>query len=271
MSSAGQIELRPMGVGDILDTAFRLYRMRFVSFFAISLVMFVPYIVLLLVLSLLVGNETHLVQTPYGPREMEPVGAMLVNTLATMLYFLAVWPLVGGALMFNISAAYLGESLSVGTCYRRAASRLGALLGTQMLVGFVVVLGMLLLIIPGIIFSLWYVVIAPVVLLEGLAGGRAMSRSKALMSGNLGKGFLIGLTVFVLNIVITLAMSYCLDWVGLTHPAAQRIGAEAVQAVTLPFLLAPTILLYYDLRIRKEAFDLQCLSAALTAEPAAPV
>lgn len=36
-----------------------------------------------------------------------------------------------------------------------------------------------------------------------------------------------------------------------------------LQALVLPIQTAPTILLYYDLRIRKEAFDLQKLSEAL--------
>ena len=40
-------QLRPMGIGDILDVTFRLYRQRFLTFLLIALVVYVPYALLL--------------------------------------------------------------------------------------------------------------------------------------------------------------------------------------------------------------------------------
>ena len=53
-------------------------------------------------------------------------------------------------------------------------------------------LGFVLLIVPGIIFSLWFYVLVPVVVLEGVTGTAALGRSRELMRGNLGKAFLVG-------------------------------------------------------------------------------
>jgi hypothetical protein len=268
VNQASQLELRPMGVGDILDTALRLYRTHLASFLTISLVVYVPYIVLLLVLQSVFSGPTTIQQTPFGPREVAPIGLTLVNSLRNFFFFVVVWPLVQGALMYNISAAYLGENLSAGESYRRALARTGALLGTQFAVGLVVMLGFVLLIVPGIIFSMWYMVVAPVVLLETVSGSKAMSRSKALMSGNLGKGFMLGLVVGIVSFVASFAVTSVLRWFGLTHPVVEEVVTEGVQGVLLPFLVAPTILLYYDLRIRKEAFDLERLSSTLSGAPA---
>jgi hypothetical protein len=267
VDQANQFELRPMGVGDILDTALRLYRARFVPFLTISLVVYVPYIALLLALGLAVGGEPEVVQTPFGEQASLSPGATILVGLGNILFFFLLWPLVQGAMIYNISAAYLGEQIGAGESYRRAASRLVSLLGTQILVGLVVCIGLVLLIVPGVIFGLWYMVILPVVLFESLGGSRAMSRSHALMGGNLGKGFLVSLVVGALSLAVGVAASMALHFLGVTHPVVDQALTQLLNAVLLPFLVAPTTLLYYDLRIRKEAFDLQHLSESMTGVP----
>ena len=47
------------------------------------------------------------------------------------------------------------------------------------------------------------------------------------------------------------------------HPAVGVFFQTVLQAFFLPIQTAPWILLYYDLRIRKEAFDLQKLAEAM--------
>ena len=264
MDPANRLELRPMGVGDILDTALRLYRSRLIPFLTIALIMYVPYTILVVLLNAEFAEPPQVVQGPFGPRVVESTGTTLVNALDGLLLFLFVLPLVQSAMMVNISATYLGEQIDAATSYRRAARRVLALLGTQWLAGIVIVIGYLLLIVPGIVFSLWYLILGPIVVLEGISGGRAMSRSKALMSGNLGKGFLLMLVVVLLNLALTWAVGYCVGLLG-RHLLLDGIVQNLLQAVLLPFSVAPSILLYYDLRIRKEAFDLQRLTEVLAA------
>lgn len=262
-ASPVQPELRPMGIGDILDTAFRLYREHFVPFLTISLIVYVPYTALMLILSLALGGapETDsLMESSSGDASL---AASVLRGLGTLLFFLVVWPLVQGAMVYHISASFLGEQITAGEAYRRAAGRLLSLLGTQILVGLVVILGFLLLIVPGIIFSLWFMLVMPIVLLETLAGSRAMSRSRELMKGNLGKGFMLGLVVGLLNTVVVFMVGTVVAMIGISNPAWIEAATNLAGAVLLPILIAPSILLYYDLRIRKEAFDLERLSAAL--------
>ena len=268
-SSTARFELRPMGIGDILDTTFRLYRMNFVPFMTTSLIVFVPYAVLMLFIK--IGMAPTIIETEDGPMQQESIGASLVFFLGMVLTALIVRPLVMGALTYQISAAYLGEQLSAVDSFRLASKRILSLLGTQILSGIVIFLGLLLLIVPGIIFSLWFLVLTPVVFLDLLGGTKALSRSKELMKGNLGKGFLLSLILQLLGFVVGFVVVLPFTLIGtLSNPIWNGLPETAAEAILLPFVTAPFTLLYYDLRIRKEAFDLERLSASMAAPSVTP-
>jgi len=95
-----------------------------------------------------------------------------------------------------------------------------------------------------------------------------MSRSKGLMKDNLGKGFTLFLLVFLMTAILTYGMiglgAVVARQAGLANETA---GVAIIQLFTLvgtvlvtPISSAATILLYYDLRIRKEGFDLEQLA-----------
>jgi hypothetical protein len=194
--------------------------------------------------------------------------AAVLGMIGTAVFMIVLMPLCSAAMIHNISASYLGETLTAGQSYARAAPRLLGLVGTQFLVMLAIAVGYLLCIVPGIIFSLWFLVVAPVVILERVAGPTAMRRSRELMRGNLDKGFILALVVGILTFVIVWALQFLTTLVPLPHPAIGAFINTLLQAILLPIQTAPWILLYYDLRIRKEAFDLQKLAEAL-GQPAA--
>ena len=246
-------DLRPMGIGDILDATFRLYRRRFLTFLLIALVVYIPYALLM---ALAAAPQT-------GAPGVQSVASHLVTLLGLILFFCVLMPLCSAALVHNISASYLGEDISAGQSYSRAAGRLMPLLGTQILAGLVIMLGYVLLIVPGVIFSLWYLVIAPVVVLEGIAGGSALGRSRELMRDNLGKGFVLALVLAVMAWIISYGLAAISARIPWPHPAMGLFVQYVLQGFLLPIQTAPWTLLYYDLRIRKEAFDLEKLAESV--------
>jgi hypothetical protein len=259
-------ELRPMGIGDILDTTFRLYRQRFLTFLLIALAVYIPYAILM-GLSESSGPAFTAGAGPSAGPQLNPLGFSL-QMIGVAFFSLILFPLCLAAMVHNISASYLGETLSAGDCYARAMPRVLPLLGTQVIVGIVVMIGFLLFIVPGVIFSLWYYVVVPVVILEGAAGFRALGRSRELVRGNLGKAFVLGLVVFLLSAIFGGVLQGVAKFVPWPHPALATFALSILPALWLPIQTAPSILLYYDLRIRKEAFDLQQLSETLN-QPAA--
>lgn len=270
------VELRPMGIGDILDATFRLYRARMASFATIALIAYIPLALYMLAVGLAFGTpeaypDAFDFNSPDPFANAPAISTdMMLYSVGRLVFLWVVIPLAQAALIFNISGAILGERITAGESYRRAAGRLWPLLGTQILVGLVVMLGLIMCVVPGVIFSLWFMVTAPIVVLERLWATKAMGRSRELMSGNLGKGFVLLLVVFLLTLVIGMGTGMALGAIRV-HPFFGEAGALIVEALLLPVQTAPLILFYYELRVRKEAFDLQRLSESVTTAPPPPV
>jgi hypothetical protein len=265
-----------MGIGDILDETFRLYRQRFFTFLLIALVVYVPYGLLMAAFQTVVAAqvaepvirvETPLHQLRVAPRPVFNPVALVAMGIGVLVVAIVLMPLCSAALVQNISGTYLGEKLTAGQSYARAAPRLIGLLCTNFLAAIVIGLGFFMLIVPMFIFILWFLVLVPVVVLEGKAGPAALGRSRELMRGNIGKGFLIALLVAIIGGTIGGIMGGFIgaltSIIPLPYPAIRSVIETAVQAVVLPIQTAPWTLLYYDLRIRKEAFDLQKLAETM--------
>lgn len=261
--------LRPMGIGDILDATFRLFKARFMTFLLIGLVVFLPYS---LIVALLQGAMLSQGGAPTveggGPPQLNGASiGMAGGLIGTMLLFwLVVWPLCQAAMIQNISASYLGEELGAADSYKRALPRLIALLVANLLVTLVVGFGFLLLIVPGVIFMLWFMLVVQVVVLEQVGPTEAMKRSRELMRGNLGKGFLLALIVGLLGMAFSGVIGALAGPIQTASPMIGLFIQNVAQALILPIQIAPFILLYYDLRIRKEGFDLEHLAASLASE-----
>jgi hypothetical protein len=159
----------------------------------------------------------------------------------------------------------------VGETYRFVLPRLGTLIWAGILTVLVIYLGLILCIVPGIIFACWFWLTTPAVVVENLKATKAMSRSKALVSGNLGKVFVIGFVVFCIALVVNWA---CGTISGLLSAGAaqenrllaliiQQVVALVGQVLVAPIGAAACILFYYDMRIRKEAFDLEMLANSM--------
>lgn len=288
-------QFEPMTIGGILDRTFTIYRENFVRFLAIAAVVYVP-IGLLTALSttLLVGGldgpDQAQVASEFGATgELEfaesaasggAVIAGVVGFLITIFLSVVGKVLASGALLRSVSEYYLGKDVTVGEAYRYVLPKLGTLIWAGFLVGVVIIIGYLLLVVPGIIFSLWFTLVTPAIVLENLRASEGMSRSKALASGNLGKIF--G-TLLVVTIIAGILGAF-IGWVGTMAAGAifsNAFGATFVsqlmsivaEIVAAPISAVAMVLLYYDLRIRKEGFDLEMMARDLAipeAQPYAP-
>lgn len=254
--------LRPLTIGEILDRAFRIYRSHFVLLISIPLLAFVP-VTVLQVVSQLLWHTTQWID-------------LLQNGFVQIL--------VSSALVIAISQAYLTRPPTLGEAYRTASQRYGAAWGGNFLMGLAIVLPaaavacgaiavaqdqgiwiVILLILPLAIFlgTRWSLML-PSILLEGLGAQAGLGRSWALTQGSFGKvfgtSFTAGILIILLATLPQLAVTYGL---GLLLPnidiisIVETILAQVSLILTLPVSLGVTVVLYYDLRVRKEAFDLE--------------
>jgi len=263
--------LVPMTIGQILDRTFKLYRQSFIRFITIAAVVAVPVFLLQMVLQQAIQTRAA---APTVEEAQGVTGIAIGGSLVLVFFTLVATMLCNGALAKSVSEAYLGKDVSVGQAYRVVLPKLGTLILAAILVGLLVMIGFLMLIIPGIIFFLWYSLTAQAVVLENCSATGGMSRSKALLKGNLGKVFAVGFLVNIISAIVGGVFGAIGGLIGggMQNPQSVLILTGAFQVVgqvlATPISAAAFILLYYDMRIRKEGFDLEMLAGSMGAEVA---
>jgi hypothetical protein len=138
------------------------------------------------------------------------------------------------------------------------------LLLIQIVVGLIVFVGILLLVVPGIIWMLSYSLVAPITVLEKSRNGAAIrQRSWNLITGHRWKAFAVLIVVLIAQFLPSTASLVIRFSLGFESAAAEAIGgliSGIAGLLTYPLNPIAFTLLYYDLRIRKEGFDLEMLS-----------
>jgi hypothetical protein len=267
--------LRPLSLGEILDRTFSLYRRHFLLFVGITAI---PHL-LILVLNLwqTVVMKAPMVTTkgPLGVQVHRPTGASDVMSfglawgLVAIAVYLFAYLFSQGGTIYAVSELYLGRSTTVGESLRRVWGQLGGLFGVVMLNGLAVMGAGIFLIIPGIYVACRLITCVPAALLEDLGARESLERSFFLTKDNAGRAFLIYLLYFVLVYAASLLVMFPLGVAlgfSAKDPHMVRILTGVIQVATFligivvgPFLLIATSVFYYDLRVRKEAFDLQLM------------
>ena len=242
--------LRPMSMGEILDASFALLRHHAGVFFGIAIIC--------------QGVPTGLslfVQFSGGPARH--FWLSVLGQVLSMFGYL----LVTGASIRVVSQAYLGHDPGMAEALNFAFAKLGRTLSAGLSAGILTILATFLFIIPGIVVACGLAVAVQAAVLEPLkSGSDGVGRSWTLTKGFKWKAFglyfvvgvLFFLFLFGFGIVAGIAAAL---FQPLVVPAV--IGMGLVFLFLYPFTSCVFTLFYYDLRVRKEAFDLQVLSQNL--------
>jgi len=248
-------ELQAMSVGGILDRALRLYIRNFGILLAISLAFLVPVAVLYLFLSHQVGGS-----------DMEQT---LLSSLVGLTVNVGVQALLAGALVQAVSDIYLGLPVSMGRCFRSVGSRFLPLVLATICYSAIVGAATMACILPGLYFMGALFATIPAVVLERKGAFEAIGRSWTLSWSMRRRAF--GATFFSNSIgaMVGAPVGFVAGILELRPMETQAI-TQVVTALVIPYASIVLILLYYDFRIRREAFDLQVLAAELHRGPPAP-
>jgi len=244
--------LRPLSLGEVLDVGFGLYRMRFPALLVIA--------VACRLLPILIGvylDAGELTPLNFGLR----LGASL---LALVFSAVAV-----AASTFVVSEAYLGREISAGAALSGALTFTWRLVGISLLTSLVVGLGLLLFIVPGLILLTGFLLSPVAAVLEGRRALAAMRRSWELTVGHKSKVFFVLLVSFLLLMLPLLAVGALGGLFGMGEGGASDLAVLVlplvIQVFVYPFVYVVQTVLYYDLRVRGEGFDLDLLAATLPA------
>jgi hypothetical protein len=139
--------------------------------------------------------------------------------------------------------------------------------------GFIALLGFLVCILPGIWLYVSFAVAVPVLLTEGLKGRHALRRSFSLVKGRWWSVFAIIVLGALLTGIVDAVVGELLAATTLTSDndvvsvISGTVGNTISTTLTTPFSAAFVAVLYFDLRVRKEGFDLQLLAERLGLAP----
>jgi hypothetical protein len=156
--------------------------------------------------------------------------------------------------------AATGGQVSPGRAFSLVFRRLGSLLVTGFLSGLAVAIGSCLCGLPGIALAFIFALSVPVVMFERKAGVAALKRSYQLVKFD-WIYVLVVLVVFgVIYGVASFVGNLAFGWIG---NLIGGIASSVIQAVLYPFSAIATVLVYIEIRRRKEGVGLAQLRAEL--------
>ncbi|HLZ48494.1 MAG TPA: hypothetical protein VKR80_07590 [Candidatus Limnocylindria bacterium] len=151
-----------------------------------------------------------------------------------------------------------------------AAIALAVVASASALAVVAVILGLVgfLFVLPWAFLSL--ALVAPAIVLEGLGPIAGIRRSFHLVDRarlrTLGLWFLMGIITSLLGLVFSIVFLASFVAEPTVRSVLQAAATIASGAISAPLLFGALVILYYDLRVRKEAFDLQLAAEALPRE-----
>lgn len=218
-----------MRPGAVLSEAWELYKAQWVHVVTIALFVFVTLSFLAVVLIVLFGW----------------VGLVLSNVLSLIGLF---W--LQGALVEAVDDIRDGRvDLTVGQTFARAREHLGAIGGAGLLASIGIVLGLVLLVVPGLVLLTWWSLIVPVIVLERTGVLASFARSRELVRGH---GWEVFMTILLTILVFVLArLALLIVLAPLPVDLAAFLNSIVGNAVIAPYLALAWTLMYYHLAGRR--------------------
>jgi hypothetical protein len=300
-------DLRPLTIGELIDRTFQLYRRHFIQLFLFS--------ALIYSLRFLLAVITAFLGWQQGGQQLFKNPKTLMLALPVYTAVLILMKLGEGALVYYVSELYLGRAPLLKDGFRSLRNRVWPMLWTtfqktvvttlafSLAAGPFIVLGVkwrhltwqlvssmllasVVLLIPGLILAVRYLLTDQVVMLENGSGWPAVRRSSALIRYDPGLGFMYWGETRISILLLVIAVASILIGVmssipalisripGLLHgnytamdmniPTGVRVITHLLNflgtSLVAPLFAVVKTAFYYDVRIRKEGFDLEILT-----------
>jgi hypothetical protein len=250
MKSEQHIKLQPMTVVEIVSWSLRFYRENFRKLIVLVVPGFAGWLIIFLFVF-----RYDAIGSPTGTHELYVALSLFV--------FLFLSAVVAAEGTIAISGQLVAKEMSAGKACMRVLDVGFPLLGTLTLSTIVITIGLRLFLIPGIIAYVWFCLAPPVVMIEGEGGLGALKRSRAIVKDYFSKTFLIVVPVAIIEILLAWIILFLPNLFGnlsyLNHLLLSTVFTILL-LLAAPLKIAATTMLYYDLRVRKEGYDLQSLA-----------
>jgi len=235
-----------IGAGEIIKRSWSLYWSNWTKLVAIAAWSIIPVVASMLI--------------AYIPESLWLAALFLSIAVGIGAMVIGLWVYV--ALTLTIAKIYNKEKPDAEKIYQISWEKIIPLLWVSILTGLAIFGGTLLLIIPGILFAVWFGFSSVICVLEGTRGSAALSESKQLVSGKWWSVFWRFLaTYFVFGILFYLAVIVLMVLIGLimggfeafadpsnTLVWLENIATSVINVVAMPLFSAITIIIYLELK-----------------------
>ena len=264
----------------MLDETFRMYRRHFVLFAGISVLLAIPSAALVgySYLSLFGSLFTQLSSPTAGVATATPDFTAISNSLVALavgvIVYIVLVPFFYSAVTVAACESAFGRPVTAGTVFRGVTRKYFGLLGYWLLIG-VMAIAFCLIPLWTWIWVAW-VAVTPAMFVEDAGLGSAMRRSWHLVQGRWWRTFGLLLLVFLVSYVVRLGLA---AFIGLGEGlltivfspgvgiAISGAAGQIIDSLVNPILQIGIVLIYLDLRVRREGLDLFQLAEAVQPKP----
>lgn len=244
---------QPVSIAKILDASIKLYTASFSKLIGIISILAVLYIVMGLFTAQLQSN-------PAGPASPEAM-ALLTENLPLLLSFVVVFSILSfvlyAALIYRLDNVANEREDSLSEAAGVGLNKLPAMIVAMILYIIAVIVGSILLIVPGIIlmtslaFYLYFIVI------DSYGGYSALRNSHSLVWGHWWRT----VAVFTVPMIIWIAVMFTLGFVTALLAAGNQTVLQVLMnllsVIFTPYFFALGYVQFHDLKLRKSGSDLE--------------
>ncbi|MCA1682408.1 MAG: hypothetical protein LC685_00135 [Actinobacteria bacterium] len=268
-------QLRPLGIGEILDVAIKTFSRNARTLITIGAIVGVPLELLNGLVQLSTVSSPDQVAGSFSVGNSDTSASFSrargAGLVVSLLIGLIITVLLTAASVKAVSDGYLGGRPSVRDSLRFAVRRMRSLAWLYVLFGVGLLLATIALVIPGIWLYVAWSVATPVLLIEDVRGTAALRRSFRLVRHRwwptagllLVAAFIVGITGGVFAGLLVLVPKLIDGNSVLLAVVSSTVSAALTAALVQPLQAAITTVLYFDLRVRHDGFDLTLLAARL--------
>lgn len=237
-----------IGAGDLIKKSWSLYWSNWTMLVTIALWSLIPVVATILI--------------AFIPDSLWLAALFLSIAVGIGAVIVGLWVYI--SLTRAIAKLYNNQKVEVSEIYQKAWDNIIPLLWVSILSGLAIFGGTLLLIIPGIIFAVWFAFASVIVVLNNTRGTDALRESKALVSGKwwsvfwrfIAVYFVYGVLFYTVTILLMVGIGLITgSWEAMMSGTSadtvmwiETIATNLINIVAMPLFSAVTIILYLELK-----------------------
>jgi hypothetical protein len=234
-------------IGRVLERSFSVLSRNFLPFFVVTTVAYLP--------TLLVLNASAAGSAGAGQHLARSAALVFVG----LLLMAVAGALSQAVVLYGAFQDLRGRPVSLAESVRVGLRRAGPIVALAIVMSLLGMLGLVLLIVPGmLLFTMWFVASSACVV-ERTGLRQSLRRSSQLTKGHRGKILGLMLLLFIVSAMVTLVIDTILSAVG--GATLSLLGSLVWNGILGAFYAISAVVSYHDLRVAKEGIDIEHIAA----------